>query len=243
MSEGATKKESDCWVDWWRAETIERSVLSSLIFCDLEPIPIYQKKNKKITERKTGLHQKMRGVDEKCHWQWWWPSVISSSHTSLPCRGRRKRFLHVRTHLPCSWRDELEKICIFTALPKLTWWDWSLLPPCLLPHSVLLHLNLQPPCVKQSWQKGDRMRQTIMPQWPSHPSLPAQISHLLQPSVGEDYVLVGYEAADIPALTQAPSHCPERLYTHAYMNAVKPLISHEGCIFGCPQQCFWAYQC
>lgn len=82
-----------------------------------------------------------------------------------------------------------------------------------------------------SWQKGDNMRQTIMPQRTSHLSRPAQISHLLRPSVRKDYVFVGYEAADIPALTQAPPHCPERRYTHAYMNAVMPLISHEGCIF------------
>ncbi len=81
-----------------------------------------------------------------------------------------------------------------------------------------------------------------MPQRTSHLSRPARISHLLRPSVRKDYVLVGYEAADIPALTQAPPHCPERRHAHAYMNAVMP-ISWGLHFWGGPKQYFWANQC
>lgn len=177
-----------------------------------------------------------------CHWQWWWPSVICSSHISLPCRDTRTA-PRVDTHkhqLILQRERGVKKTYILVASLKCSRLDRSLLPPPLCCSSPCLCFyisicgSLEPAAMHEApgpLQKADNMRQTIMPQWTSHLSLPARISHLLWPSVRKSYVLVSYEAADIQALTQAPPHCPWREYMHVRMNAVMPLISPERCSF------------
>lgn len=165
-----------------------------------------------------------------CLWRWWWPSVISPSHTSLPRRESRIRVhacSHVDTHRPWSWRVYKNW---FYQLPSIYQGEIGHSFPftmCCSYPSLCFYISIcgapVSPAMREAtglWQKGDDMRQTITPQWTSHLSPPAQISHLLWPSVRKDYMLVGYKAADMPALTQAPLHCLWKRYMHAYMNAV-----------------------
>lgn len=76
---------------------------------------ILRKKKKDHGEKNRPPFIRMREVGTRtrwqiCRWQWWWPSVISSSHTSLPCRVARSRaHTCIHTHRPCGWGDELQK--------------------------------------------------------------------------------------------------------------------------------------
>lgn len=203
-----------------------------------------------------------------CLWQWWWPSVIGSSCTSVPCRDTDGCARAFTTHTqPSTLQPERYEFLksTFQQLPSDCQGETghsSLLSPCcscaFTSQSATLPVSEAMREAPRPWQKGDNMRQTIMPQWTSHLSLPAWISHLLWPSVREDYVLEGHEAADIPALTQAPPlccsasrdhtcmHVPMRLCLWCLMKAVFVLCIFEGGGRkgeGGPKKCFWANQC
>lgn len=114
---GGHERQTDWLIDWWRTETIGRSPLSSVIFCDLEPIPIYRKKKKRSQSEKQAAVRRWkrwrRGQADR--------SVADSDDDHLSSAPHTPRWPADRhaddcTHRPCSWRDELKNL-YFSSFP------------------------------------------------------------------------------------------------------------------------------
>lgn len=234
------ERETDWLIDWWKSESIDSSPLSSLIFSDLKPHMLlygsvhWEKSRPPSEDERGGDRDKLTDMLQTvmmtiCH--------RLLTHLTALQRGTQ---MDARTQPSTLQLGRYELFFgffknILAASLWLSRWDRSLLPPSLCcTHAFTSQSAVLPyrrPSVKLpgrgkreiTWDKH------IMPQWTSHLSLPARISHLLWPSVRQDYMLVGHEAADIPALTQAPPLCLQRPYMHACMIAVMPLMSHKGC--------------